>query len=77
MEDGKKPETNGDINLVGQSTWELVDELGGGFYRSKTIDLPTNITMDIYRCCLMLFNYSGKTVRSISVTLSNIEDLHH
>lgn len=52
------------------------DELGGGFHRSKTIDLPTNITMDIYRCCLMLFNkfYSGKTVQSISVTLSNIED---
>jgi len=51
------------------------DELGGGFHRSKTIDLPTNITMD-YRCCLMLFHkfYSGKIVRSISVTLSNIED---
>ncbi|WP_434781240.1 DinB/UmuC family translesion DNA polymerase, partial [Bacillus subtilis] len=52
------------------------DELGGGFHRSKTIELPTNITMDIYRCCLMLFNkfYSGQTVRSISVTLSNIQD---
>ncbi|ASB61023.1 DNA polymerase [Bacillus sp. MD-5] len=52
------------------------DELGGGFHRAKTIDLPTNITMDIYRCCLMLFNkfYSDKTVRSISVTLSNIEE---
>ncbi|CAM3454791.1 UV-damage repair protein [Bacillus inaquosorum] len=38
-------------------------------------DLLTNITMDIY-IYLMLFNkfYSGKTVRSISVTLSNIED---
>ncbi|QHM88703.1 DNA polymerase IV [Bacillus velezensis] len=53
------------------------DELGGGFHRSKTIDLPTNITMDIYRYCLILFDkfYTGKTVRrSISVTLSNIED---
>ncbi len=51
------------------------DELGGGFHRSKTIDLPTNITMDIYECCLMRFYkfYSGKTVRNISVTLSNIE----
>ena len=38
------------------------DELGGGFHRSKTIDFPTNITMDIYKCCLMFFNkfYSGK-----------------
>ncbi|XVK83576.1 DNA polymerase [Bacillus stercoris] len=43
------------------------DELGCGFHRAKTIDLPTNITMDIYRCCLMLFDkfYLGKTVRSI------------
>ncbi len=48
------------------------DELGGGFHRSKTIDFPTNITMDIYKCCLMFFNkfYSGKTVRSISVTFA-------
>ncbi|KYD06767.1 hypothetical protein B4144_2147 [Bacillus atrophaeus] len=42
------------------------DELGGGFHRAKTIDQLTNIIMDIYRCCLMLFNkfYLGKTVRS-------------
>lgn len=52
------------------------DEFGGGFHRSKTIDSPTNITMDIYKYCLILFDkfYEGKTVRSISVTLSNIED---
>lgn len=52
------------------------DEFSGGFHRAKTIDLPTNITMDIYRYCLMLFDkfYTGKTVRSVSVTLSNIED---
>ncbi len=42
----------------------------------KTINLPANTPMNIYTWCLMLFNklYSGKTVRSISVTLSNIED---
>lgn len=52
------------------------DEFCGGFHRAKTIDLPTNITMDIYRYCLRLFDkfYTGKTVRSVSVTLSNIED---
>lgn len=52
------------------------EELGGGFYRSRTIDVPTNVTMDIYRVCLALFaeNYSGKTVRKISVTLANIVD---
>jgi DNA polymerase V len=54
------------------------DEFGGGFYRSRTIDQPTNVTMDIYRICLELFqeNYSGKTVRKISMALGNIVDDH-
>ena len=52
------------------------DEVGGGFLRSKTMESPTNITMDIYKTCLSLFDkfYTNKTVRQISVTLSNIED---
>ncbi|WP_100333452.1 Y-family DNA polymerase [Bacillus alkalisoli] len=52
------------------------DELGGGFYRSKTMEGPTNITMDLYETCLQLFkeNYVNKTVRKISVSLSNIVD---
>lgn len=51
-------------------------EYGGGFHRSKTIESPTNITMDIYNTCIELFNtfYQHKTVRSISVTLSKIEE---
>jgi DNA polymerase V len=51
-------------------------ELGGGFLRSKTIEEPTNVTMDIYRVCLELFetHYAGKAVRQISITLSNIVD---
>ncbi|WP_419881280.1 DNA polymerase thumb domain-containing protein [Peribacillus sp. B-H-3] len=52
------------------------EEFGGGFHRSRSIDEPTNITMDLYEICLELFreNYVSKTVRSISVTLSNIVD---
>jgi len=52
------------------------DEFGGGFYRSKTIDTPTNITMEMYHVCLELFEkfYAQKTVRKISIALSNIED---
>ncbi|MRX74278.1 UV damage repair protein UvrX [Bacillus lacus] len=52
------------------------DEWGGGFHRSKTIETPTNITMDLYEVCMELFNrfYEKKTVRKISVSLSNIED---
>lgn len=50
------------------------DEFGGGFHRSRTIEEPTNITMDLYRVCLELFaeNYAGKTVRSISISLGNL-----
>jgi DNA polymerase V len=52
------------------------DELGGGFYRSKTMSEPTNVTMDLYRTCLQLFeeHYRNKTVRQISVALSNVVD---
>ncbi|MDX8359716.1 MULTISPECIES: UV damage repair protein UvrX [Bacillaceae] len=52
------------------------DEFGGGFYRSKTMEEPTNITMDIYNVCIELFqkHYTNKTVRKISIALSNIED---
>lgn len=50
------------------------EELGGGFYRSKTMEKPTNITMDLYKVCLELFHkfYDGRTVRQISLALSNV-----
>ncbi|HEY4554541.1 MAG TPA: UV damage repair protein UvrX [Bacillaceae bacterium] len=53
-------------------------ELGGGFLRSRSIEEPTNATMAIYRVCLELFeeNYTGKTVRQISISLANITDDH-
>jgi nucleotidyltransferase/DNA polymerase involved in DNA repair len=52
------------------------ESFGGGFNRAKTIDQPTNITMDIYKVCLELFEkfYNGDVVRSIDVRLSNIVD---
>ena len=52
------------------------DEFGEGFHRAKTMESPSNITMDIYKTCLNLFDtfYTNKTVRQISVTLSNIEE---
>jgi DNA polymerase V len=50
------------------------DEFGGGFHRSKTIQQPTNVTMELYRVCLELFHqhYTGKTVRQISLALGNL-----
>ncbi|MCK6257607.1 UV damage repair protein UvrX [Fictibacillus sp. KIGAM418] len=50
------------------------EEWGGGFYRSKTVAEPTNITMEIYQVCLELFHtfYEGKTVRKITIALSNV-----
>ena len=52
------------------------DEFGGGFHRSRTIQHPTNVTMELYRVCLELFHehYTGKTVRQISIAISNIVD---
>ncbi|MCM3766473.1 Y-family DNA polymerase [Neobacillus niacini] len=52
------------------------DEFGGGFHRSRSIEQPTNVTMDLYQVCLELFHehYSGKTVRQISISLANIVD---
>ncbi len=52
------------------------DEWGGGFLRSRSVEVPTNITMDLYHVCMQLFqeNYEGKTVRKITLALSNIED---
>lgn len=51
-------------------------EFGGGFLRSKSIEEPTNVTMRVYRICLELFeaHYTGRTVRQISIALSNIVD---
>ncbi|KIL45184.1 UV-damage repair protein uvrX [Jeotgalibacillus soli] len=51
------------------------EELGGGFSREKSLETPTNITREIYNVCLLLFKefYTNKTVRQISITLSNIE----
>lgn len=47
-----------------------------GFYRSITIDHPTNVTMEIHKACIHLFriHYTKKVVRKITVTLSNICD---
>ncbi|MBS4217232.1 UV damage repair protein UvrX [Bacillus sp. FJAT-49711] len=51
-------------------------EFGGGFLRSFSVEEPTNTTMDLYRVCLRLFetHYTGKTVRQISIALSNVAD---
>ena len=47
----------------------------GGFHRSKSIDLPTNITMEIYRVCMRLFHqfYDGYSpIRRAYITLDNL-----
>lgn len=50
--------------------------VGGGFYRSKSIEQPTNITKVIYDVCLEVFeqHYNYEAVRKVSITLSNIYD---
>lgn len=45
-----------------------------GFHCSRTMEQPTNVTMDLYHTCLQLFqeHYTGETVRRVSVTLSQL-----
>lgn len=52
------------------------DDFGGGFHRSRTVDNPTNVTMDLYRICLELFDefYTGKTVRQVALSITNLVD---
>ncbi|WP_445487308.1 Y-family DNA polymerase [Niallia sp. 03133] len=52
------------------------NEFGGGFHRSRTIENPSNITIDIYNVCLELMseNYRGQTVRSISISITKLEN---
>ncbi|WP_245690107.1 DNA polymerase thumb domain-containing protein [Sediminibacillus albus] len=50
-------------------------ETGGGFSRSKSVALPTNITMEMYGVCMQLFNefYDGVSkIRRVFITLNNL-----
>lgn len=50
-------------------------ENNGGFSRSKSIERPTNVTIDMHEICMQLFNtfYDGKSkIRHVYVTLGNL-----
>ncbi|GGN65730.1 MULTISPECIES: DNA polymerase IV [Oceanobacillus] len=52
-------------------------EKKGGFSRSKSIERPTNVTMDMYEVCMQLFQkfYDGSSyIRHVYVTLGNLYD---
>lgn len=52
-------------------------ETGGGFSRSASLYAPTNITMEMHRVCVRLFNtfYDGHSkIRRVFVTLTNLTD---
>lgn len=51
------------------------DAFGGGFYRSRTIDEPTNDTMKIYEVCKELLDefYAERPVRQLAISLSKLE----
>jgi len=49
----------------------------GGFSRSRSVDIPTNVTMDVYEICMQLFNefYNGESkIRHVYVTLGKLYD---
>lgn len=50
---------------------------GGGFHRSRSVEIPTNITMEMYQVCMRLFRefYDGiSNIRHVDVTLDNLSD---
>ncbi|GAB3064433.1 DNA polymerase IV [Virgibacillus ainsalahensis] len=50
-------------------------ETRGGFSRSRSTEIPTNVTMDVYHICMQLFQkfYDGKSnIRHVYVTLDNL-----
>lgn len=52
------------------------DTGGGGFQRSKSIESPTNITLEMYEVCVQLFEqfYDGTNlIRRVSVSLTNLQ----
>lgn len=52
------------------------NEKKSGFYRSVSLDVPTNLTMEVYEACLYLLkkHYRGEIVRKVTITLSNVCD---
>jgi len=53
------------------------DEIGQHFSRSRSIDVPTNDTMEMYDVCMQLFeefHTEGAHIRKASVTLTNLTD---
>lgn len=52
-------------------------DTAGGFSRSRSIDIPTNVTMDMYRVCMQLFHefYDGNSmIRHVNVGLTKLYD---
>ncbi|MGE7692274.1 DNA polymerase thumb domain-containing protein [Lysinibacillus sp. NPDC097214] len=49
-----------------------------GFHRSKTIDVPTNETLVMYKTCIELLDeyFAGEPARQLSVRISNLEREH-
>lgn len=51
------------------------EAFGGGFQHARTIDEPTNDTLELYRVCQQLLDtfYAERPVRQLTVTLSQVE----
>lgn len=57
---------------IGYST----DTGSGGFQRAKSINVPTNITLEMYHVCVQLFKrfYDGSSlIRRVTVSLENLQ----
>ncbi|RCW66917.1 DNA polymerase IV [Saliterribacillus persicus] len=73
----RRARTSGQAGRTIQLGIGYQQEVGGGFSRSRSVYLPTNITMEVYRVCLQLFHefYDRVTkVRRVFVTLTNLSE---
>ncbi len=71
----RRARTAGKIGKTVQLGIGYSKETGGGFSRSKSFDIPSNITMDIHEMAMKLFNefYDGRSnIRHVSVTLTKL-----
>lgn len=73
----RRARTAGKAGRTIQLSISYSKEEAGGFSHSRSIDIPTNVTMDMYRICMQLFQefYDGKSmIRHVYVTLTKLFD---
>ncbi|PAE27932.1 UV damage repair protein UvrX [Paenibacillus sp. 7884-2] len=73
----RRARTAGKAGRTIQLSISYSKDTAGGFSRSRSVDIPTNVTMDMYDVCMKLFHefYDGKSmIRHVNVGLTKLYD---